>query len=114
MRILNRKSQLERFVDGVSDALDVPGGLKFDLPGGGRSGKALKAGLIAVGGLAGDVGHRAGGGLKFAGGRGDPLDDARDGAFEPVSQIGEHRLWGLSYRILDPIIARLLAGEWEV
>jgi len=29
-------------------------------------------------------------------------------------QIGEHRLWGLSYRILHSIIPRLTAGEWEV
>lgn len=29
-------------------------------------------------------------------------------------QIGPHRLWGLSYRILQPVIARLLAGEWAV
>jgi 8-oxo-dGTP pyrophosphatase MutT (NUDIX family) len=29
-------------------------------------------------------------------------------------QIGAHRLWGLSYRILHPIIPRLVAGEWDV
>ena len=29
-------------------------------------------------------------------------------------QIGQHRLWGLSYRILQPVILRLVAGEWEV
>ena len=29
-------------------------------------------------------------------------------------QIGPHRLWGLSYRILHPIIPRLVAGEWDV
>ena len=29
-------------------------------------------------------------------------------------RIGEHQLWGLSYRILQPVIPRLLAGEWEV
>ena len=29
-------------------------------------------------------------------------------------QIGTHRLWGLSYRILHPIIPRLAAGEWAV
>ena len=29
-------------------------------------------------------------------------------------QIGPHRLWGLSYRILHPILPRLTAGEWEV
>jgi len=29
-------------------------------------------------------------------------------------RIGAHRLWGLSYRILHPLIPRLLAGEWNV
>lgn len=29
-------------------------------------------------------------------------------------QVGPHRLWGLSYRILRPVIPRLLAGEWNV
>jgi 8-oxo-dGTP pyrophosphatase MutT (NUDIX family) len=29
-------------------------------------------------------------------------------------QVGAHRLWGLSYRILQPVIARLIAGEWAV
>lgn len=29
-------------------------------------------------------------------------------------QVGPHRLWGLSYRILQPVIPRLVAGEWGV
>jgi 8-oxo-dGTP pyrophosphatase MutT (NUDIX family) len=29
-------------------------------------------------------------------------------------RIGRHRLWGLSYRILQPVIPRLVAGEWNV
>ena len=29
-------------------------------------------------------------------------------------QIGTHRLWGLSYRILQPVIPRLVAGEWAL
>ena len=29
-------------------------------------------------------------------------------------RIGGHRLWGLSYRILQPVIPRLVAGEWDV
>ena len=29
-------------------------------------------------------------------------------------RIGEHRLWGLSYRILQTVLARLVAGEWDV
>ena len=34
---------------------------------------------------------------------------------EPVEyyRIGEHRLWGLSYRILHPIIPRLVGGDWN-
>lgn len=37
---------------------------------------------------------------------------------EPLSisfyQVGPYRLWGASYRILEPLVPRLLAGEWEV
>jgi 8-oxo-dGTP pyrophosphatase MutT (NUDIX family) len=29
-------------------------------------------------------------------------------------QVGTYRLWGLSYRILHPVIPRLVAGEWDV
>ena len=29
-------------------------------------------------------------------------------------QVGAHRLWGLSYRILHPVIPRLMEGEWDV
>ncbi|MDH3442787.1 MAG: CoA pyrophosphatase [Deltaproteobacteria bacterium] len=29
-------------------------------------------------------------------------------------RVGAHRLWGLSYRILHPVIPRLVAGEWAV
>ena len=29
-------------------------------------------------------------------------------------RVGAHRLWGLSYRILHPIIPRLVAGDWSV
>jgi 8-oxo-dGTP pyrophosphatase MutT (NUDIX family) len=28
-------------------------------------------------------------------------------------RIGPHRLWGASYRILQPVLPRLLAGEWR-
>jgi hypothetical protein len=59
MRILNRKTPLQRFLDSVNDTLDVPDGLRFDLPGR-SSGKALKAGLIAAGGLAGLTAGSAG------------------------------------------------------
>ena len=29
-------------------------------------------------------------------------------------QVGSYRLWGLSYRILRPVIPRLVSGEWNV
>ncbi len=29
-------------------------------------------------------------------------------------RVGPHRLWGASYRILHPLLPRLLAGEWSV
>ncbi len=29
-------------------------------------------------------------------------------------RVGQQRLWGLSYRILHPLIPRLVAGEWDV
>jgi hypothetical protein len=54
MRILNRKSSLERLLDSVGDVLDVK-----KLPAGG-SGKALRATLIAAGGLAGLTAGSAG------------------------------------------------------
>jgi hypothetical protein len=59
MRIFNRKSRLQRLIDTVNDSLDVPSRMKFDMPGGGSS-KALKAGLLAAGGLAGLTAGSAG------------------------------------------------------
>jgi 8-oxo-dGTP pyrophosphatase MutT (NUDIX family) len=32
----------------------------------------------------------------------------------PFYRIGSHRLWGATYRILHPLIPRLLAGEWSI
>jgi 8-oxo-dGTP pyrophosphatase MutT (NUDIX family) len=29
-------------------------------------------------------------------------------------QVGSYRLWGLSYRILQPVIPRLMEGEWDI
>jgi 8-oxo-dGTP pyrophosphatase MutT (NUDIX family) len=29
-------------------------------------------------------------------------------------RLGPHKLWGATYRILDPLIPRLLAGEWAI
>lgn len=68
MKLLNRKSRLQRLLDNVSDSLDVPGGVKFSLPDMGSANplkdgltqrKALKAGLIG-GGLAGLTAASAG------------------------------------------------------
>jgi 8-oxo-dGTP pyrophosphatase MutT (NUDIX family) len=32
----------------------------------------------------------------------------------PFYRVGEHRLWGATYRIVHPLLPRLLAGEWEI
>jgi 8-oxo-dGTP pyrophosphatase MutT (NUDIX family) len=32
----------------------------------------------------------------------------------PFFQVGSYRLWGASYRIVQLLLPRLLAGEWEV
>jgi 8-oxo-dGTP pyrophosphatase MutT (NUDIX family) len=32
----------------------------------------------------------------------------------PHLKVGGHRLWGVTYRILDPILPRLLDGEWDL
>lgn len=60
MRLFNRKNQLQRLLETLGDSLDVPSrGIKSSLPDVG-SGKALKAGLIAAGGLAGLTAGSAG------------------------------------------------------
>jgi hypothetical protein len=58
MRLFNRKSQLQRALETVKGSL-VPNGVKFGLPDVG-SNKALKAGLIVAGGLAGLTAGSAG------------------------------------------------------
>lgn len=55
MRLFNRKNQLQRLLESVTDSLDVPRTLTS-----GSSGKAVKAGLIAAGGLAGLTAGSAG------------------------------------------------------
>jgi hypothetical protein len=32
----------------------------------------------------------------------------------PVYRFGSYQIWGATYRILEPLIPRLLAGEWDV
>ena len=29
-------------------------------------------------------------------------------------RIGPHKLWGVTYRIVEPLLPRLVAGEWDV
>jgi hypothetical protein len=55
MRLLNRKNQVQRLLETVNDSLDVPAKLPSGPPG-----KAVKAGLIAAGGLAGLTAGSAG------------------------------------------------------
>lgn len=38
----------------------------------------------------------------------------QDSAEVSFYRVGPHRLWGLSYRVLHPLIPRLIAGEWKV
>ncbi len=56
MRLINKKSQFQRFLDKVDGSLDVPSGIKSGLSGLGSEnplkgaltqGKSLKAGMIA-------------------------------------------------------------------
>ena len=32
----------------------------------------------------------------------------------PFYRVGGHRLWGITYRIVHPLVPRLVAGEWPV
>ena len=32
----------------------------------------------------------------------------------PFYQVGSYQIWGATYRILQPLIPRLLAGDWDV
>jgi hypothetical protein len=59
MRLFNKKSHLQRALETVKGSLDVPNGFKIGLPNVG-SNKALKAGLIVAGGLAGLTAGSAG------------------------------------------------------
>jgi hypothetical protein len=58
-RLSNRKSAPQRVRETVTDSLDVSSGIKSVLAGAG-SGRALKAGVIAAGGLAGLTAASAG------------------------------------------------------
>lgn len=32
----------------------------------------------------------------------------------PFYRIGRYKLWGATYRIVEPLLARLVAGEWQI
>jgi 8-oxo-dGTP pyrophosphatase MutT (NUDIX family) len=32
----------------------------------------------------------------------------------PFYRVGPYQLWGVTYRIVDPLLPRLLAGEWDI
>ena len=59
MKLPNRKSKLQRLLETAGDAHNVPRGVRSSLPDLG-SGKALKTGSIAAGGLAGLAAGSAG------------------------------------------------------
>jgi hypothetical protein len=58
-RLLNRRSRPQRALETVKSSLHVPSGVKSSLSSVGSS-KAMKAGLITVGGLAGLTAGSAG------------------------------------------------------
>lgn len=40
--------------------------------------------------------------------------DAPDERQAPCYRVGEYRLWGATFRLLRPLVPRLLDGEWEI
>ena len=59
MKLVHRKSKLQRLLETAGDSLNVPSGVKSSLPDL-NAGKGLKRGLIAAGGLAGLTAGSAG------------------------------------------------------
>jgi hypothetical protein len=59
VRLFNRKSQMQRLLDTVTDPAELPNAVKSGMETVGSS-KALKTGLIAVGGIAGLAAGSAG------------------------------------------------------
>jgi hypothetical protein len=59
MKLFTKKSKLQRVLETVKDSANVPGRVNFDPPNVGSI-KALKAGLVIVGGLAGLTAGSAG------------------------------------------------------
>lgn len=55
--------------------------------------------------------------LTCAGAHGEELkrlSDWREPRLIPFYRVGAHRLWGATYRIVHPLIPRLLRGEWDL
>jgi 8-oxo-dGTP pyrophosphatase MutT (NUDIX family) len=45
----------------------------------------------------------------------DPAAQSEPGAWRhPYYALGEHRLWGATYRIVHPLLPRLMAEEWTI
>ncbi|HVL34740.1 MAG TPA: CoA pyrophosphatase [Burkholderiales bacterium] len=42
------------------------------------------------------------------------LEDAPGEQQAPYYRVGKNRLWGVTFRLLRPLVARLLAGEWAI
>jgi hypothetical protein len=59
MKLINRKSKLQKLLETAGDSLNVPSGVKSSLPDL-HAGKGLKRGLLAAGGLVGLTAGSAG------------------------------------------------------
>jgi hypothetical protein len=42
------------------------------------------------------------------------LEDAPGEQQAPYYRVGRYRLWGVTFRLLSPLVQRLLAGEWAI
>lgn len=42
------------------------------------------------------------------------LEDAPGDQQAPCYRVGEYRLWGVTFRLLRPLVPRLLSGEWAI
>jgi hypothetical protein len=42
------------------------------------------------------------------------MEDAPGEQQAPYYRVGEYRLWGVTFRLLSPLVPRLLSGEWAI
>ena len=42
------------------------------------------------------------------------LEDTPGEQQAPYYRVGEYRLWGVTFRLLNPLVQRLLSGEWAI